>query len=145
MEVVLKNQPSIEIGFKTQESKFSGEGYYPKMHVGTADDLAGRGESVPASFGFRASGGKSIKDGRAYIKRIKGNSVVWNQILNNLAAGLADKTETNTEVRIIPTDTNGNRFGNGVNVIEGHYYLQMVDILSEEGTPVGFQNYFNLN
>jgi hypothetical protein len=55
-------------------------GTYPSMHVGTADDLAGRGESVPASFGFRASGGKSIKDGRAYIKRIKGNSVVWNNM-----------------------------------------------------------------
>ena len=54
-------------------------GTYPSMRVGTADDLAGRGESVPAEFSFRASGGKSIKDGRAYIKRIKGNSVVWNQ------------------------------------------------------------------
>ena len=117
-------------------------GTFPNLVAG---DLAGRGESVPAEFGFRASGGKSIKDGRAYIKRIKGNSVVWNQILNNLGEGLADKTETNTEVRIIPTDVNGNRFGNGVNVIEGHYYLQMVDILSEEGTPVGFQNYLNLD
>ena len=58
---------------------FNAEGNYPLLHVGIADDLAGRGESVPAEFGFRASGGKSIKDGRAYIKRIKGNSVVWNQ------------------------------------------------------------------
>lgn len=56
--------------------KASIDGIYPDL---TAGDLAGRGESVPASFGFRASGGKSIKDGRAYIKRIKGNSVVWNQ------------------------------------------------------------------
>jgi flagellar basal body rod protein FlgF len=53
------------------------DGVYPDL---TAGDLAGRGESVPAEFGFRASGGKSIKDGRAYIKRIKGNSVVWNQL-----------------------------------------------------------------
>ena len=51
-------------------------GVFPNLVSG---DLAGRGESVPAEFGFRASGGKSIKDGRAYIKRIKGNSVVWNQ------------------------------------------------------------------
>lgn len=56
---------------------FDSQGVYPDL---TAGDLAGRGESVPASFGFRASGGKSIKDGRAYIKRIKGNSVVWNQM-----------------------------------------------------------------
>lgn len=54
-------------------------GTFPNLVAG---DLAGRGESVPAEFGFRASGGKSIKDGRAYIKRIKGNSVVWNQLMN---------------------------------------------------------------
>ena len=60
--------------------EFDKEGNYPLLHVGTADDLAGRGESVPAEFTFRASGGKSIKDGRAYIKRIKGNSVVWNNL-----------------------------------------------------------------
>ena len=117
-------------------------GKFPNLVAG---DLYGHGESVPAEFSFRATGGKSIKDGRAYIKRIKGNSVVWNQILNNPAAGLADKAETDTEVRIIPTDADSNRFGNSVNVIEGHYYLQMVDILSEEGTLVGFQNYLNLD
>lgn len=55
------------------------EGYFPDMSVGFADNLVGRGESVPAEFTFRASGGKSIKDGAARIKRIKGNSVVWNQ------------------------------------------------------------------
>ena len=63
-----------------QGEEFDKEGNYPLLHVGTADDLAGRGESVPAEFTFRASGGKSIKDGRAYIKRIKGNSVVWNNL-----------------------------------------------------------------
>ena len=69
---------------------FDAEGNYPSLRVGTADtagDLAGRGESVPAEFGFRASGGKSIKDGRAYIKRIKGNSVVWNQGIENVLSG----------------------------------------------------------
>ena len=121
---------------------FDAKGIYPDLIAG---DLAGRGESVPAEFSFRASGGKSIKDGRAYIKRIKGNSVVWNQILNNLGAGAADKTETDTEVRIVPNSAENNRYGNGVNVVAGHHYLQMVDILSEEGTSVGFQNYLNLN
>ncbi len=58
------------------------DGVYPDL---TAGDLAGRGESVPAEFGFRASGGKSIKDGRAYIKRIKGNSVVWNQLCKRVS------------------------------------------------------------
>lgn len=57
-------------------------GRYPEMSVGFADDLVGRGESVPAEFSFRASGGKSIKDGTARIKAIKGNSVVWNNMVD---------------------------------------------------------------
>ena len=145
-------ETSMEDGVLTVISKPKGEefdkqGYYPSMQVGKADDLSGHGESVPAEFTFRATGGKSIKDGTAYIKELQGNAVVWNQLLDNhkLGVGLADKTETDTEVRIIPTDANGNKFGNSVNVIEGHYYLQMVDILSEEGTSVGFANYLNLN
>jgi hypothetical protein len=55
-------------------------GTFPDLVAG---DLVGHGESVPAEFTFRASGGKSIKDGRAYIKRIKGNSVVWNNMVDS--------------------------------------------------------------
>ena len=83
-----------------EKTKANTTGNYPLLHVGTADDLAGRGESVPASFGFRASGGKSIKDGRAYIKRIKGNSVVWNQHVdfnNPIAFGTSSVTLENGE------------------------------------------------
>lgn len=62
------------------EETFNTSGRYPEMSVGFSDDLVGRGESIPAEFSFRASGGKSIKDGAARIKRIKGNSVVWNNM-----------------------------------------------------------------
>lgn len=77
---------------KELADKANVNGRYPEMSVGTADDLAGRGESVPASFGFRASGGKSIKDGRAYIKRIKGNSVVWNQKYKPVSKAIGTQT-----------------------------------------------------
>lgn len=83
-----------------QGDEFDKQGNYPLLRVGTADDLAGRGESVPASFGFRASGGKSIKDGRAYIKSIKGNSVVWNNIAEWRGVG-------NTNYGITVTYDNG--------------------------------------
>lgn len=92
-----------------QGDKFDKQGNYPLLHVGTADDLAGRGESVPAEFGFRASGGKSIKDGRAYIKRIKGNSVVWNQLITN-----SSEVVTSNKVRA---------FNNGTSIVAGHKYL----------------------
>ena len=85
-------------------------GTFPNLVAG---DLAGRGESVPAEFGFRASGGKSIKDGRAYIKRIKGNSVVWNQLLSNST---------------IPVTSNTTRALNeGTRIVVGHKYLLLAD------------------
>lgn len=56
------------------------EGRYPSMSVGFADCLTGHGESTPAEFSFRASGGKSIADGTARIKTLRGNSVVWNNM-----------------------------------------------------------------
>ena len=63
-----------------QGGNVKADGVYPDLIAG---DLAGHGESVPAEFTFRASGGKSIKDGKAYIKRIKGNSVVWNNMVDS--------------------------------------------------------------
>ena len=71
--------------------RFDPSGTYPDLIAG---DLVGRGESVPAEFSFRASGGKSIKDGRAYIKRIKGNSVVWNQGFPNTTWNVQDGSLT---------------------------------------------------
>lgn len=87
MEVIVKSSPKIEIELATKVVKAGGgdvkaDGVYPDL---TAGDLAGRGESVPAEFGFRASGGKSIKDGTAYVKEIHGNSVVWNQLCKRVS------------------------------------------------------------
>lgn len=70
---------------------FDEDGKYPNLVAG---DLYGHGESVPAEFSFRATGGKSIKDGTAYIKELQGNAVVWNQLAKknagtSSAAGLS--------------------------------------------------------
>lgn len=91
-----------------EKSKANTTGYYPQMSVGTADDLAGRGESVPAEFSFRASGGKSIKDGTARIKRLKGNSVVWN---NQSGLRLVNQSSPITALPL------------GATFISGHKYL----------------------
>ena len=98
-------------------SKVDKAGYYPDLHVGTSDDLAGRGESVPAEFNFRASGGKSIKDGRAYIKTIKGNSVAWNQLVE------------------------GSNLKDGTRVIEGHKYFMEADF-SKAPTATSISVYY---
>ena len=53
-------------------------------HADTATDLSGRVEATPEVFTYRPSAGdKSIKDDNAYIRRVKGNSVVWNQFIKN--------------------------------------------------------------
>lgn len=47
-----------------------------------ATDLSGRVEATPEVFTYRPSAGdKSIKDDNAFIRRVKGNSVVWNQFI----------------------------------------------------------------
>ena len=76
-------EQEFNIGLKDLNNKPNKEGYYPKMSVGVADDLVGRGDVQDAYINFRPSGGvnKNIKDGAARIKAIKGNSVVWNQQL----------------------------------------------------------------
>lgn len=105
-ETVSLNGEVSEVRGRVEELEngggFDTKGIYPDLIAG---DLAGHGESVPAEFSFRASGGKSIKDGRAYIKRIKGNSVVWNNMV----------------------DTRGYEAGffirEGINILQGHKYL----------------------
>ncbi len=91
-------------------------------------------KGTPAEFSFRASGGKSIKDGAARIKRLKGNSVVWNQhyptgwnwsqrgVVNNSANGVI------TSVGVMETTFfNIQPFASN---IANHRYLFIVEGLS---------------
>ena len=143
MEVIVKSSPKIEIELATKVVKAGGgdvkaDGVYPDL---TAGDLAGRGESVPAEFGFRASGGKSIKDGRAYIKRIKGNSVVWNQLINGIFRPSGNTTITNDgDVWTITPD--GENTYPGIKqenfiVPKGHKYLVAYETLFEGTLSAG--------
>lgn len=121
--------------------------YYPKLAVGLADNLAGV-DVVDSEINFRRSGGGAITDGVARIESIKGNSVVWNQKLNyqDLSLSVGELTETDTEIIIVPpSNEDSNRYGTAVDVIDGHYYLQAVEIRSETGGTVGFQNYLHLD
>lgn len=64
------------------EDSASQEGYFPKMSVGIAANLAGRGEATEQVFTYRPTdGGTSIESGVAKIRRVKGNSIVWNQLM----------------------------------------------------------------
>lgn len=69
---------------ETGEMWWNGE-YRPIAEtVPFANDLTGRIEATPEEFTFRPSAGdKSIRDESALIKKIKGNTIVWNQCINN--------------------------------------------------------------
>ena len=66
-----------------QDTKIDKEAddYYPQLSVGTADNLSGVDE-VDSEFSFRRSGGGAIADGVARVQSIKGNSVVWNNLVD---------------------------------------------------------------
>ena len=86
-ERISENEVLIEDLQNTKIEK-ENDDYYPKMAVGTADNLAGVDE-VDSEFNFRQSGGGAITDGVARVQSIKGNSVVWNQLIqeNSFAVG----------------------------------------------------------
>ena len=101
-----------------------GDGSYPDMKVG---DLCGHGESVPAEFTFRATGGKSIKDGTATIKELHGNAVVWNQKIDKVYAD-GDKTLVTRA---------------GESMISGHKYLLNRSVAKKECYVIAADNFYD--
>lgn len=66
---------------KTMDLKSFADGYYELMRVGTADNLTSKGDATEEVIMSRRAGGDNqIEDGSANIKRIKGYSVVLNQL-----------------------------------------------------------------
>ena len=113
-------------------------GKFPNLVAG---DLYGHGESAEAEFSFRASGGKSIKDGTAYVKEIQGNAVVWNQLINGTLRPSGNTTITNDgDVWTITPDGEnvypGIRQENFI-VPKGHKYLVAYETLFEGALSVG--------
>lgn len=83
-EVLKEAQQFTDVAIKDlQDMKIDREAddYYPQLSVGLADNLAGV-DVVDSEINFRRSGGGAISDGVARIESIKGNSVVWNQLVS---------------------------------------------------------------
>lgn len=58
-------------------------GYYETLGAGTATNLRGV-NPTEGTFTFRPSGGNAdVANGTAYLERIKGNTVKWNQLIQN--------------------------------------------------------------
>lgn len=78
---------------KKVDLKSFADGYYESMRVGTADNLTSKGDATEEVIMSRKAGGDhQIEDGSASIKRIKGYSVVMNQ----LCTAAEDEEKINT-------------------------------------------------
>ena len=77
------------------------DGYYESMRVGTADNLTSKGDATEEVIMSRKAGGDNqIEDGSASIKRIKGYSVILNQLFdkNNPVPSSSTRYEKNGDI-----------------------------------------------
>lgn len=69
---------------ETYQQKVDRDDNAPKLTAGFANNLVGRGDVTKEEISFRPSGGDtSIEDGTARIERVKGSTLVWNQLASN--------------------------------------------------------------
>ena len=117
--------------------------------VDFATDLTGVIETTPEEFVYRPSAGdKSIRDESAVIRRIKGNSVVWNQCAGYTAKssynGVTITHGADGVVQLTGALTSGDTVQSAtVNNVYEHIYLVVVDVLSMGNTT--FLKAGNLN
>ena len=78
---IANNMQAIDLLAEELETKAPKEGYAPDLKVDFAKELVGRGVAEPQEIGvIRPTGEISIGDGNATIEKVKGKSVVWNQL-----------------------------------------------------------------
>nr|DAI60450.1 MAG TPA: hypothetical protein [Caudoviricetes sp.] len=96
---------------KKVDLKSFADGYYESMRVGTADNLTSKGDATEEVIMSRRAGGDNqIEDGSASIKRIKGYSVVKNQIFDknyNFKDETIDKVVEGDKITYTPTQNPG--------------------------------------
>ena len=129
--------------------------YAPNLSVGTADNLAGV-DVVASDFNFRRSGGGAIADGVARVESIKGNSVVWNQLVPSLenankwyiSPTLADREVIDNGVRLTfvdqdlaPANGVGIVMNNTTSSFANHAYLTIVEFKPSRTLSVVARNF----
>ena len=121
------------------------EASHPKMTVGYAKNLIMPNDPAEQEFNFRQAGGGVIEDGVAVIDKVKGNSVVWNQLIKNgnfaSIEGWVESGATisisNGEATITQTVTGDYGVGQKVNVIAGHKIMILIDVKEVTSMYVG--------
>lgn len=129
-----------------QDNKVDKGDYAPSLTAGFSDNLVSKDPVVDSEFNIRQSGGGAISDGVARMEVVKGNSVVWNQLIKN--GTFADlsywSTATNSNVTVTVEDgvatltfegTTSNRYNQDIRqsvaIYANHKYFFAVDVYSD--------------
>lgn len=91
---VLSKSATLQNIQKGGANKADKDGNYPKMTAGFAQEIVGDGSATPEEFSFRPTAGEDRnvantiyydggRNGVARIEKIKGNSLVYNQLVTN--------------------------------------------------------------
>lgn len=121
-------------------------GYAPDLKVNFANELTGRGEATDEEIGIiRPTGVRSIGDGNATIERVKGKSVVWNQLepnydlSNNALSSACKNTTTVNGIVSIEGVTSYTAYiyasQDKIKIYQGHKYLLSVEVICAEYVP----------
>ena len=131
---------------KLAAEKANIDGYYEEMTVGDAEQLvATQFVEDNEPYLFRSTGGSSDVGNRAYLDKIVGGTVAWNQHVNGYDTVDITHATSGGVVTITPTSSSNmfiakeNR--DNISVVNGHKYLATVEIKSDGEHNVGFQNY----
>lgn len=126
----------VELGELRQElaTKAPKVGYAPDLKVNFAKELVGRGEATEEVIGgIRPTGEISIGDGNATIAKIKGESVVWNQLVDGAINFACMSTQDNITFTPIISTESGNIYYT-LGVAKGsHKYLCTGSIVNSRG------------
>jgi hypothetical protein len=104
-------------------------GVFPNMRVGLADDLGDIEETLDEEYTFQPTANPNeIRDGYAQIESLKGNSLVWNQlVVEETDRSINGVTLIVNKGRIslkgAPTIAAYEKLGESFRVIQGHKYL----------------------
>lgn len=129
---------------KKVDLKSFADGYYESMRVGTADNLTSKGDATEEIIMSRKAGGDNqIEDGSASIKRIKGCSVVGNQLwdtdgkmgelaLNQKELYSFSLTDSGLQITCISDGITSSALVLGTykwrNIRQNHHYLNIVSV-----------------
>ena len=117
-----------------QDNKVDKGDYAPALTAGFADNLVSKDVVVDSEFNLRRSGGGAISDGVARMEVVKGNSVVWNNLMTKENYQFYNSpttviTETDGKLTVTAGRYSGITFL--APIISGHHYLISCDVETE--------------